>query len=154
MLHIRHCAPISHRALRPRSFAAHSRSCCRSATTSVPECLRGWKAHLANTEPVQDIGHELLEAHVLETGDRFRRGKVPSSRVASSLALCGLSLQASHLKIRRRTALYTSCTNIQWASAEDETHVRTYFVTSPSARPSSVRVDEGGNPANHKETHS
>lgn len=41
---------------------------------------------LLNSEPVEDVGHEELEPHVLDTGDHLGRLEVSVGRVTSSLS--------------------------------------------------------------------
>ena len=45
---------------------------------------------MRDAEPVQHVGHQLLEAHVLHAGDAFGAGEVLGGGVAALLALAGV----------------------------------------------------------------
>jgi hypothetical protein len=42
--------------------------------------------NLDDTQPMQDIGHEGLEPHILHAGDQFCRFKIPISGIATSFS--------------------------------------------------------------------
>ena len=41
---------------------------------------------LANAKPVQDVGHECLESHVLDTRNELRRAEILVRRITATLA--------------------------------------------------------------------